>query len=113
MVDSVKYIIPPTKGEQSGRSSGFNKNGGLTSASAKGARDIVGRKTGSIGEREHVGEGDRHPFPASRLAADHGPRGSTLRPENIPGQQRQRRRQAPFGGQQLSDLFGCLLAALD
>src|SRR5882672_7852783 len=52
---------------------------GLTSAGAEGVRNIVGRKACGIGKREHVGEGDRHPLPASGLAADHGQRGSALR----------------------------------
>src|ERR1700678_4783260 len=75
---------------------------------AKRVGDVVGRQTGDISEGEHIGEGDRHPFPASGLATNDGERGSALRGKAVPGQQRQRGGEAPFGGKHLSDLGGGL-----
>ena len=76
-------------------------------------RDGVGREARGIGEGDHITEGDRHPFRARGLAADHGQSGSALRREDVPGQQRLGRRRAPFRGQHLPDLIGGFRAALD
>src|SRR5262249_23473917 len=76
-------------------------------------RCAVSNESGQISQSHHVGEGDRHPTPAPGLAPDHRQRRGALWRENVPDEQSERGRKAPFARERLPNLLGCLLAALD